>query len=66
MAISTSRYQFWVTQMLNLSVVTFIIGLRCDKKNLVSFHHLFIGMALLADLGMKLPSKLHHFGLITF
>jgi hypothetical protein len=63
--VRTTRYQFWVTQMLNLSVVTFIIGLSGNRKNLVSLHHLFVCMALLTDLGMKLLSKLHYFGLVT-
>jgi hypothetical protein len=44
--------------MLNLSMITFIIGLSGDEKDLVSLHHLIVGMAFLADLGMELFSKL--------
>jgi hypothetical protein len=64
-AVSTTCYQFWVSQMLNLSMVTFIVGLRSDKKDLISFHHLFVCMTLLTDLGMELLPKLHHLWLVT-
>jgi hypothetical protein len=64
--VRTSRHQFWVTQMLNLPVVTFIIGLSGDEKDLIPFHHLLVGMAFLADLGMELLTKIHHFWFVTF
>jgi hypothetical protein len=52
--------------MLNLSMVTFVIGLSGDEKNLVSLHHLLVPMALLADLCMELLPKSHCLRLITF
>ena len=65
-AVSATCNQCGVAQMLNLSVVTFIIGLSGDGEDLVPFHHLFVGMTLLTDFGMELLPKCHHFGLITF
>lgn len=65
MTVCTTRHQCWVSQFLNLSVVTFIIGLRGNKEDLVPLHHLLVGMALLTDLCMELLPKLNHFGLIT-
>jgi hypothetical protein len=52
--------------MLNFSMITFIIGLSGDEKNLVSRHHLLVPMAPLADLGMELLPKCHCLWLITF
>jgi hypothetical protein len=66
MAVGTACYQFRVTQMLHFSMITFIIGLRSDEKNTVSFHHLYICMAFLANLCMEFLPKRHGFGLITF
>jgi hypothetical protein len=66
MTVCTTRHQCRVSQFLNLPVVTFIIGLRGNKEDLVPFHHLLVGMALLTDLCMELFPGLYHFGLITF
>jgi hypothetical protein len=46
-------------------MVTLIIGLRGDGKDLIPFHHLLICMASLAYLGMKLFPKCDHFGFLT-
>jgi hypothetical protein len=64
-AVCTPCYQFWVSQMLNLSMVTLIVGLRSDKKNLISFHHFFVCMTPLTDLRMELLPKFHHLWLVT-
>ena len=45
-------------------MIAFIIGLSGDQKNLVSRHHLFVGMTFLANLRVKLLAKLHGLGLI--
>jgi hypothetical protein len=45
-------------------MVTLIIGLRGDGKDLIPFHHLFVSMTFLADLGMELLTKFDHFWLI--
>jgi hypothetical protein len=66
MAIGTTRYQSWVAQMLDLSMITFVIGLSGDEKNLVSLHHLFICMTFLANLSMELLPKCHSLGFISF
>ncbi len=65
-AVSTTRHQFRVAQMLNLSMITFFIGLGGDQKYLVSLHHLFVCMAFLANLGVELLSKRHCLGLVPF
>jgi len=62
--VSATRDQFWVTQMLDLPMVAFIIGLRSDEENLVPSHHLLVGMAFLTDLCMELLPKLNHLGFI--
>jgi hypothetical protein len=64
-AVCTPCYQFWVSQMLNLSMVTLIVGLRSDKKNLISFHHFFVCMTPLTDLRVELLPKFHHLWLVT-
>jgi hypothetical protein len=46
-------------------MVTIVIGLRGNGEDFIPFHHLFVGMAFLADLGMELLTKLHHFWFIT-
>jgi hypothetical protein len=46
-------------------MVTLIIGLRGDEKDLIPFHHLFVCMASLADLCMKLLPRLYHLWLFT-
>jgi len=65
-AVGTTRYQFRVAQMLHLSMITFIISLSGDEKNLVSLHHLFVRMTFLADLCMELLPKRHCLGFVTF
>ena len=47
-------------------MVTFVIGLRGDEKDLVSLHHLPVCMALLADFGMELLPRFHDLRLIPF
>lgn len=46
-----------ITQFLNLPVVAPIVGLGCDEEDLVSLHHLPVGMAFLAYLGMEFFPK---------
>ena len=63
--VGTARNQFRVAQFLNLSMVTFIIGLSGNEENLVSLHHLLVSMALLTDFRMELLSECHHFGFVS-
>jgi len=65
MTVRASRNQFGITQILDLPMVTFVISLCCDEEDLVPFHHLTVGMALLTDLCMEFLPKLDHFWLIT-
>jgi hypothetical protein len=46
-------------------MVTFVISLGGDEKDLIPLHHLLVGMAFLADLGMELLTKIHHFWFVT-
>jgi hypothetical protein len=66
MAIRAAGYQGGISQFLDLSVVTLVVCLRSDEKNLVPLHHLFVCMAFLADLGVELSARLHHLGFIPF
>jgi hypothetical protein len=52
--------------MLYFPMVTFIIGLRRDEEDFVSFHHLLVRVAFLTDLGMELLPECHHFGFLSF
>jgi hypothetical protein len=65
MTVCASGNQFGIAQILNLPMVTIVIGLRGDEKDLIPFHHLFVGMAFLADLGMKLLTKSDHIWFVT-
>jgi len=56
-AIGTACDKDRVTQFLNLAVVAPIVGLGCNEKDLISLHHLPVGMAFLANLGMELLPK---------
>ena len=66
MAIRTTCHQGGITQFFDLPMVTFEISLGRNGKHFVSFHHLFIIVALETDLCMKLLPELGHFGLIPF
>jgi hypothetical protein len=63
-AIGTPCHKARVSQFFNLSMVTLVIGLGRNQKDLVSFHHLLIGMTFLANLGMELLAKCNHFAVI--
>ena len=54
-----------VSQFLDLPMVTLVIGLGRNEKDLVSFHHFLVGMTLLADLRMELLSKCDHLGIVA-
>jgi len=45
-------------------MVTIVISLCGNEEDIIPFHHFFVGMAFLADLGMELLTKLHHFWFI--
>ena len=62
--IGTSCHKTRVSQFFNLSMVTLVIGLGRNQKDLVSFHHLLIGMTFLANLCMELLAKCNHFVVI--
>ncbi len=64
--IGTPCHETRISQFFNLSMVTLVIGLGRNQKDLVSFHHLLIGMTFLADLRMKLLAKCNHFAVIPF
>ena len=65
-AISAPGYEFWITQLLNLSVITLVIGLSGDEEYLVPLHHLRIGVTFLANLSVELSPKFHYFRFIPF
>lgn len=65
-AIRTTRNQFWVAQVLYLSMITFVIGLSGDEKNPVSLHHLLVCMTFLADFRMELLPEFHALGFVAF
>ena len=65
-AVGTARHETGIPQFLDLSVVALIIGLGRDQKDVVSFHHLPVGMALLTDLRMKLLPERDHFRIVPF
>jgi hypothetical protein len=62
--VRTTCNQFGITQVLDLSMIAFVIGLRGNGENLVPLHHLCISMAFLTYLGMKLLPKFDHLGFL--
>jgi hypothetical protein len=65
-AVRAACNQFWIAKVLHLSMITFVIGLRGNEKNLVSLHHLLVCMTFLADFGMELLPKFHGLGFVPF
>jgi hypothetical protein len=59
-------HQRGITELLHFAVVTLVIGLRGNRENRVTLHHLLVGMASLADLRVKFFSELGDFRLIAF
>ena len=62
--IGTACNEGRITQFLNLPVVAPIVGLGGDEEDLVSLHHLSVGMAFLAYLGMESFPKYGRLGII--
>jgi hypothetical protein len=63
-AIGATCHETGIPQFLNLSMVALIIGLGRDQKDVVSFHHLPVGMALLTNLRMKLLPECDHLRIV--